>query len=192
MDEISDAELLPAVREGQVPAFAELFDRHSGRVLGHCFRRTGDRSTAEDCLSIVFLEAWRHRREVRLAGHSLLPWLLAVANNVLRNQRRSLRRHRAALGRVPAPEAQPDFAEDVAGRLDDQRRMRALLDLVGRLGQADRDVLELCVWDGLSYEEAAVALEVPIGTVRSRLSRARQRLRQLEARAAATPGGDHR
>lgn len=191
MDETTDADLLGPVRDGDVPAFAELFERHGRRVLGHCFRRTADPALAEDCLSMVFLEAWRHRREVRLAGHSLLPWLLAVANNVLRNQHRSLRRYRAALGRMPAPPAEPDFAEDVAGRLDDQRRVRAVVDLVGRLGQADRDVLELCVWDGLTYEEAAVAMGVPVGTVRSRLSRARERLRQLEAGAAAAAGGDH-
>lgn len=191
MDETTDADLLQPVRDGDLPAFAALFERHGRRVLGHCFRRTADLALAEDCLSMVFLEAWRHRRRVRLAGHSLLPWLLAVANNVLRNQHRSLRRYRAALGRMAVLPAEPDFAEDVAGRLDDQRRVRAVLALVGRLGQADRDVLELCVWDGLTYEEAAVAMGVPVGTVRSRLSRARERLRQLEAGAAATAGGDH-
>ena len=110
MDETTDADLLQRVRDGDVAAFAELFERHGRRVLGHCFRRTADLAVAEDCLSMVFLEAWRHRRRVRLAGHSLLPWLLAVANNVLRNQRRSLRRHRAALGRMPAVAAGPDFA----------------------------------------------------------------------------------
>jgi RNA polymerase sigma factor (sigma-70 family) len=191
MEKTTDADLVQPVRDGDVRAFAELFERHGRRVLAHCFRRTADHTLAEDCLSMVFLEAWRHRRGVRLAGHSLLPWLLAVANNVLRNQRRSLRRYRAALGRVPAQPAEPDFAEDVAGRLDDQRRMRTLVDLVGRLGQADRDVLELCVWDGLTYEEAAVAMGVAVGTVRSRLSRARERLRQLEAGTAAATGGDH-
>jgi RNA polymerase sigma-70 factor (ECF subfamily) len=107
METTTDAELVQPVRDGDVRAFAELFERHGRRVLAHCFRRTADHALAEDCLSMVFLEAWRHRRSVRLAGHSLLPWLLAVANNVLRNQRRSLRRPRRhrALAAVPGPGA---------------------------------------------------------------------------------------
>jgi RNA polymerase sigma-70 factor (ECF subfamily) len=97
----------------------------------------------------------------------------------MRNQRRSLRRYRDALRRVPAPAQEPDFAEDVAGRLDDERHMRDVLGLLRLLKPVDRELIHLCVWTGLTYEEAAAVLGVPVGTIRSRLSRARARLREL-------------
>jgi RNA polymerase sigma factor (sigma-70 family) len=145
----------------------------------YCFRRTADWSLAEDLMSVVFLEAWRRRSDVRLVRESALPWLLGVATNVVRNARRSLRRHRAALERLPR-EREPDFAEDVAGRLDDERRMRAVLAAFAALPRREQDVVALCRFAGLSYQEAAVALAIPVGTVRSRLARARARLRELE------------
>jgi RNA polymerase sigma-70 factor (ECF subfamily) len=77
-----------------------------------------------------------------------------------------------------------DFAADVDERIDDERQMRAALRLLRRLPRADQDVLALCVWEELTYEQAATALSVPVGTVRSRLSRARARMREL----AANPG----
>jgi RNA polymerase sigma-70 factor (ECF subfamily) len=109
----------------------------------------------------------------------LLPWLLGVAANVLRNRRRSFRRHQAALDRLPPPRVEPDFADDVAERLDDRRLLDELLRVMRRLPHADQDVLSLCVLSGLTYEQAAVALGVPVGTVRSRLARARAKLRQV-------------
>ncbi|MEV4287251.1 RNA polymerase sigma factor [Nonomuraea bangladeshensis] len=175
----TDLELWSRAAEGSGEAFGALFDRYARDVYNHCFRRTADWSAAEDLTSVVFLEAWRRRGEVRIHRESALPWLLGVANNVLRNRHRSLRRHRAALERLPARAYEPDPAEDVAGRLDGERRMRAILALVDRLPPADREVLALCVWSELTYEEAAVALGVPVGTVRSRLSRARSRLKDL-------------
>jgi RNA polymerase sigma-70 factor (ECF subfamily) len=126
--------------------------------------------------SIVFLETWRKRNEVRIHGDSLLPWLYGVATNILRNRSRTMNRYRAALARLPL-ERQADFADDAAARIDDERQMRNVLDSFHVLPQRDQDVLALCVWSGLSYEEAALALDLPVGTVRSRLSRARRRLR---------------
>ncbi|GAA3704058.1 sigma-70 family RNA polymerase sigma factor [Nonomuraea antimicrobica] len=161
-------------------AFGLLFDRHSQAVYNHCFHRTADWATAEDLTSVVFLEAWRRRGSIRLERESALPWLLGVANNVVRNQHRSRRRHRGALDRLPAQTAEPDHADDVAGRLDDERTMRRILALVNQLPRSDQDVIALCVGDGLGYAEAALALGIPVGTVRSRLSRARRRLRELE------------
>jgi RNA polymerase sigma-70 factor (ECF subfamily) len=73
----------------------------------------------------------------------------------------------------------PDFAEERSARLDDQAAMRELLQLFARLPRREQDVLALCDWSGLSYEDAAVALDIPIGTVRSRLARGRRRLREL-------------
>ena len=169
----TDRELL---RQADPEAFGTLFERHGRAVYNHCFRRTAEWATAEDLTSVVFLEAWRKRNEVRLHGDSLLPWLYGVATNVLRNRTRSLRRYRSVLARMPV-EQEADFADDAGERIDDERQVRRVLAAFRLLPKRDQDVLALCVWSGLTYEEAAVALDLPTGTVRSRLSRARRRLR---------------
>jgi len=174
----NDPELWDAALAGDEQAFGDLFTRHGRAIYNYCFRRTADWSAAEDLVSVVFLETWRRRRQVRLEGGSLLPWLYGVATNVLRNHRRALRRHEAALARLPEPVAPEEDAELVAARLDDQRRMREVLDRIGHLSRRDRELLALCVWEGLGYAEAAVALGIPVGTVRSRLSRIRARLKE--------------
>lgn len=174
---MTDSQLWRDAVAGDAQAFGVLFERHARAVYVFCFRRTADWSLAEDLTSVVFLEAWRRRAQVRLVRESALPWLLGVATNVVLNARRSLRRHRAALERLPR-EQEPDFADDVAERLDDERHMRSLLHALAALPRRERDVLALCRFAGLSYEEAAVALGIPVGTVRSRLSRARARLRE--------------
>lgn len=188
MDTPSDVQLWQRAVDGDAGAFGLLFERHARAVYNACFRRTGDWSVAEDVTSVVFLEAWRRRAEVTFAGESVRPWLHGVAVNVLRNRWRSTRRHRAALQRLPPPGTEQAVDDDVARRLDDQWRMRGVLVLVTRLPRRDREVLEACAWSGLSYEEAAIALGVPVGTVRSRLARARRRLRGLEAERDAASG----
>ena len=164
--------------EGEPEAFGILFERHARPVYNYLFRRTADWSLAEDLTSVVFLEAWRRRRDVRLQHDLALPWLLGVATNVLRNRRRSQWRYRAALERMPRERGE-DFADDANARLDDERHMRSALRAMSRLPKREQDVVALCGWADLSYEEAAAALGIPVGTVRSRLSRARARLREL-------------
>lgn len=182
-DTPTDADLWRRARDGDEHAFGALFDRHARTVYNYCFRRTASWSEAEDLTSVVFLETWRRRARVDPSG-SLLPWLYGVATNVLHNHRRSLRRHRDALARMPAPVPEPEDAEEVAARLDAERRMRRVLDAMERLPRRDREVLILCVWEELDYSEAAEALGIPVGTVRSRLNRARAKLRGL----ATEPG----
>ena len=131
-------------------------------------------------LSVVFLEAWL-RREKELPEDKVLPWLYGIATNVIRNQRRSERRFAAALRRMPAAPAEATFTDGADERLDDDKRMGSALDLLAQLPRHERDIFALCAWMELSYEDAALALGVPVGTVRSRLSRARQRLRELES-----------
>lgn len=164
-------------------AFGTLFERHADAVYNHCFRRTGSWSVAEDLTSVVFLEAWRRRGDIRFSGASALPWLLAVANYAARNAERSLRRYRRLLARIPPPETAPDIADDAIRRADQERVMREVLAAVRELTRAEREVLSLCDWAGLSYAETADALGVPVGTVRSRLARARRHLRnELDGR----------
>jgi len=167
------------VRDGDADAFGELFDSFATHVYNHAFRLTGDWATAEDVMSLTFLEAWRTRERISPAGGSLRPWLLGVATHVVHGQHRARRRHRESLARLGPTPDQPDFAEDVSGRIDDAARIDALHGSLAKLRAPEREVLALCVWSGLSYAEAAEALGIPVGTVRSRLARARNKLAGL-------------
>lgn len=178
--EHSDASLWARSRAGDTEAFALLFHRHAKAIYNYCFRRLGHWTTAEDMLSVVFLEAWR-RRKKELPEDKVLPWLYGIATNVIRNQRRSERRFAAALRRMPEPPPEASFTDGADERLDDDKRMGRALDLLAQLPRNERDIFALCAWMELSYEDAALALGVPVGTVRSRLARARQRLRELDS-----------
>jgi len=177
---MTDRELWQRAGQGDAEAYGILFDRHARTVYNYCFRRTADWSLAEDLTSAVFLEAWRRRAEITPESDSILPWLLGVAANLLRNTRRGLRRYREALSKSPRLIADPDPADDIVSRLDDEKRMRRTLANIERLSADEQEVLSLCVWTALSYEGAATALGIPVGTVRSRLHRAREHLRELD------------
>ncbi|MDP4506021.1 RNA polymerase sigma factor [Nonomuraea turcica] len=164
------------IRRGDKAAFGELFDQCSKAVYNHAFRLTGNWSTAEDVTALTFLEAWRLRGKIDAEGGSLRPWLLGIATNIARNMRRAARRHDDALARLPRGEGVPDFAEEVVSRIDDAERLAAVRQAYGKLRRAEQDVFALCVWAGLDYAQAAEALGIPVGTVRSRLSRARKKL----------------
>lgn len=166
------------VRASDPNAFAVLFDQHGQAVYRYAAGLTGNWSAAEEVVSLTFLEAWRLRQTIRPDGGSLRPWLLGIAVNVTRNQARAARRHRVAMSRLPPPPDLPDFADELTTRLDDRDRLAAVRAAVADLPPRERDVL-ICVWSGLDSTEAAQALGVPEGTVRTRLSRARRRLRAL-------------
>jgi RNA polymerase sigma-70 factor, ECF subfamily len=156
--------------------FTGLYERHCHAVYNHCFRRIGSWSLAEEMAAATFLLAWRRRAMVP-PGCGELPWLLGVANNVLRNVRRTQRRWAALLARLPRPEPVQDPAGCVEARVDAERQMAALLPALGRLPMRERAVIELCAGAGLTQAEAAAALGVPVGTVKSRLARGLARLR---------------
>jgi RNA polymerase sigma factor (sigma-70 family) len=164
---------------GDREAFGRLYERHARAIYNYLFRRLADWSEAEDMTAVVFLEAWR-RREVVVEEGMVRAWLFGIATNVARNRSRARRRHREALKRLPRP-GQDSFADDLAARLDAQVQMQRVLAAVAALPEEQRDVVALCLWCELSYDEAAHALHVPVGTVRSRLSRARRALRELIA-----------
>lgn len=183
----TDRDLWERATGGDRAAFAELFDRHARAVYNHCFRLTASWSDAEDLTSIVFLQAWRRREQVRLSQDSALPWLLTVATNAARNEWRSRRRRRGLLGRIGPPGPTPDHADDVAGRVDDERRMAELLAAVRQLPPAEAEALALCIWSGVEYAEAAEVLGISQSSVRSRVSRAKSRLNSCIAPPAPLP-----
>ncbi|MGX9888520.1 RNA polymerase sigma factor [Streptomyces sp. NPDC002276] len=177
------------IRAGDHDAFGDLFDAYARSVYNHAFRLTGDWAQAEDIVSLAFLDAWRLRDTVDEEGGSLRPWLLGIATNVTRNTRRAARRHAAAVSRLPPAEAERDFADEVAARLDDAAELALVQTALTTLRRAEREVLALCVWSGLDYRAAAEALGVPVGTVRSRLSRARTKLAK-HVKSVELPTGD--
>ncbi|MGW1951172.1 RNA polymerase sigma factor [Streptomyces sp. NPDC001920] len=168
------------IRSGDPSAFAELFDSYARAVYNHAFRLTAEWSTAEDVMAATFMEAWRLRHKVDPEGGSLRPWLLGIATNTARNQYRSNRRYRAAATAAASAELSvPDHAEEVAARVDDRRRLARVLTALASLRRTEREVVALCLGEGLDYEAAAEALGIAVGTVGSRLSRARKKLRGL-------------
>jgi RNA polymerase sigma-70 factor (ECF subfamily) len=178
--ERSDADLWACSRAGDSDAFGALFERHANVIFNYCFRRVANRETAKDMLQVVFLEAWR-RREKELPPDKILPWLYGIATNVVRNQRRSERRFAAALRRAPSVRDEPDFSDRTVEHLDYERQARQAVSLLHALPKREQEVFVLCVGMELSYTDAAFALGIPIGTVRSRLSSARARLGELES-----------
>jgi RNA polymerase sigma-70 factor (ECF subfamily) len=176
--ESSDDALWKASSHGDERAFAEIYERYARPIYNYIFRRLADWSEAEDLTAVVFLEAFRRRKEVVLDEGKLLPWLYGIATNVVRNRRRTQLRHRRLLARL---ESRPrDTEPDSAARAEAAAQMRSLLQRVAALPRRQQDVVALCIWSDLSYAEAAVALGVPVGTIRSRLARARAAVTELD------------
>ncbi|MFF0451374.1 RNA polymerase sigma factor [Streptomyces sp. NPDC004609] len=181
-------QLRTRIRAGDSSAYAELFDSYARAVYNHAFRLTADWATAEDVMATTFMEAWRLRERLDPEGGSLRPWLLGIATNTARNQFRSNRRYRAAAKAAAAAElSMPDHADEVAERVDDRRRLATLLTSLAALRRTEREVIALCLGEGLDYAAAAEALGIPVGTVASRLSRARKKLRALAEAELSRP-----
>lgn len=180
-----DVELWRRLQAGDEEAFGSLFDRYGDSVYRFCFRRTGSWSVAEDLTSTVFLETWRKRFNVEVGDAGLLPWLLGVAANVVRNQRRSLWRYRSVLKRIPPIDAERDFAEDLEARVDAEREVAEILRHLRNVPQPERDVLAL-LSEGLTPREIAAALSIPEATVRTRTHRLRRRLENFHRANGST------
>jgi RNA polymerase sigma factor (sigma-70 family) len=151
--------------------FGVLFDAHRRTVLAYALRRTEDHADAADVVAETFLTAWRRLDDVP-AGDDARAWLLGVARRVLANQRRGTRRRLGLAERLGSelaaqlPALEPPSETDLAVR-------RAL----ARLREEDREVLLLAGWEGLTPAEIAAVTGVRAVTARSRLHRARRRLR---------------
>ncbi len=152
--------------------FAALFDRHAAAVHRYLGRRVGD--LADDLLSETFLIAFRRRAAYRPEHVEVRPWLLGIATNVVHGHARTERRRYRALARTGTDPATPAGSEEVHARVDAAALRGPLAAALAGLKERDRDVLLLVAWGQLGYEEVAAVLDVPVGTVRSRLNRARR------------------
>ncbi|HET7508883.1 MAG TPA: RNA polymerase sigma factor [Solirubrobacterales bacterium] len=191
---VSDDVLWAQARAGDAEAFGEIYARHARAVHDFCLWRTADPQAAEDAAATVFLEAWRRRDRLSLQTDSAAALLLGIANNVVRGHWRTSRRHGKALARlraaVPRDGAGPESA--AIARIDAFRHVREATKAIRSLPPREREVLALIADRDLSYEEAASTLGVPIGTVRSRLARARRRLRSTNFGSEQKSNGEER
>ena len=161
--------------------FAVLFDRHAPHIYRYLARRAG-RQVADDLVAETFLAAFAKRDRYDLGHPDARPWLYGIATNLVGQHRRDQARQdriRAAAA-VAEPEV-PGHADKVAADVT-ARAMRTLLEgALAALSAGDRDVLLLIAWEQLTYREVSRALDIPVGTVQSRLHRARAKVRQVLA-----------
>jgi RNA polymerase sigma factor (sigma-70 family) len=170
--------------------FAVIFERHYDEI--HRYLRRRHPQEADELAAEVFVSAFDARARYRAMGTSARPWLYGIASNLLakrrRTERRALRAHARSGGRRLDP---GDDYERARERADAERVSAAVAGAVGKLRGPERDALLLYALGDLSYEEVAFALDVPIGTVRSRLARARARAgKELAGLVEEEPSND--
>ncbi|CAN5245134.1 RNA polymerase sigma factor [soil metagenome] len=179
----TDSEILRRSRETPA-AFAELYDRHAPTVHRYAARRIGT-TVADDIMSETFLVAFERRADFDLERDDARPWLYGIATTLLKKHSRLEARAWKGLVAAGAAEVGHDAIEALGSRVDAEIAVHRLAAALARMPARDRDTLLLHAWADLDYEGIAQALAVPVGTVRSRLNRARRTLRALADRGAA-------
>jgi RNA polymerase sigma-70 factor (ECF subfamily) len=174
---VSDAELIETSLV-DASAFAGIFDRHFRAIFRFMRGRVG-RQLAEDLASETFVVAFGRRYTYDLSREDALPWLYGIAVNLLREYRRAEERRLRAYGRVPADSGSPS---DASGDYLDSDVSAALLEL----SHEERNLILLLTWADLTYEQLADVLDLPLGTIRSRVSRVRSKLRDRLAPVEAS------
>lgn len=178
MDARTDAEVI--ARSFDSPAaFGDLFDRHATTMFRYLVRRVGP-DDADSLLGELFRIAFEKRTGFDVARAEARPWLYGIASNLLARHRQGEARRLDATARlVNTSITASDVVSEVDARLDASRLWADVAAAIATLPQAERDALLLFAWEGMPYGQIAAALDVPVGTVRSRLNRARTRLREL-------------
>ena len=165
--------------------FEIVFRRYADQIQRYVSRRIGA-DAADDVGAETFLLAFRQRDRYDPERADARPWLYGIATNLIGRHRRAEIRQYRALARTGADPVMESFTDRVDDRVSASAASRQLAAALAGLPEAYRDTLLLVAWGDLSYEEAARALGVPVGTVRSRLSRARSRLRRTLGEAGLT------
>lgn len=178
MSETSPADSAVIARSRQEPeVFAEIFRRHAPEIKRFVIRRLG-LDDAEDVVAETFLTAFRQRGRYDLARHNALPWLYGIATNLIGRHKRTEARQLNLLARTGVDPVTEPFTSRSDERLSAQAVQRNLAAALVTLPAGHRDVLLLVTWGGLTYTEAAEALGIRVGTVRSRVNRARAKIRE--------------
>lgn len=156
--------------------FAALFDRYAGTLYRYVVRRLGPEA-ADDLVGETFLIAFSRRSSYRLEHLDARPWLFGIITKLISRHRRTEAARYRALRRSPVETEVECPADRVVTGVTAMAARARLAPALAALPARDRDVLLLIAWGDLSYAEAAQALDIPIGTVRSRLNRARRKIR---------------
>ncbi|MFC0007894.1 RNA polymerase sigma factor [Micromonospora siamensis] len=170
-----DAAAIAASRQ-DAEAFGVLYDRYAAQLYRYAYRRVGP-ELAEDVVADTFLAAFRRRNSYDLARADARPWFFGILTREIARHRRAEQARWRALGRAGDDGVAEGFADQVAAAVSARATRGPLAGALRRLSAGDRDVLLLVAWSDLSYEEVAETLNIKIGTVRSRLHRARRKLR---------------
>jgi RNA polymerase sigma-70 factor, ECF subfamily len=184
VDSRSDAAVIGRSLD-QPEAFGLIYDRHAATVLRFLGRRVGA-EVAEGLIGELFRIAFERRKTFDASRASALPWLYGIGSNLLMKHQRGEARRLRASARMAAADEAPDRRAS-ARALDARLLFPRVADAIEALPDGEREALLLFAWEDLSYQSVAEALELPIGTVRSRLNRARAHLREL-----LEPGGESR
>ncbi len=161
---------------GDGAAFGRVFDLHHDRAYRHALRLTQDTHDAEDVLAAAFLELWRRRAQVRVVDGSVLPWLLVTVTNVALNQRRSVRRYRAVLDRLPRGTSSGLDAAELALNNPELDVDPWMLAAIRALRPTDQRLVALVALEDYDLASAAAVVGLTEVSARSRWQRIRRRL----------------
>jgi RNA polymerase sigma-70 factor (ECF subfamily) len=176
MSDSSDAEVIGRSLS-EPETFGLIYDRHAATLLRFLGRRAGAK-IAEGLVGELFRIAFERRKAFDPSRETALPWLYGIGSRLLLKHRRSEARRLRASARLAA-DSQPTDRRMGAAALDARVSISRVADAIDSLPDEEREPLLLFAWEELSYQHMAEALELPIGTVRSRLNRARAHLREL-------------
>lgn len=178
MEARTDAQVIAASLQSP-GVFGELFDRHATTMFRYFVRRVGPHQ-AESLLGELFRVAFERRSTFDRDRRDARPWLYGIAGNLLaRHRREEARRLDATARLLTRTTAAGDAMADADDRLEASQRWHQVAEALAGLPAGEREALLLFAWEEMSYDEVAAALDIPVGTVRSRLSRARHRIREL-------------
>ncbi|GAB2733202.1 RNA polymerase sigma factor [Arthrobacter bambusae] len=175
----TDSELLHRSRDDP-EAFAALYDKYCHAVHRYAATRAGE-SVADDVMAQTFLVAFESRESFDHQWEDARPWLFGIATNLLRRHHRTEARRLKAFAKAAGRDSYGDGTDRVAERLDAAVATAQIAAAMRKLSPADRECLLLYAWADLTYDGIALATGVPVGTVRSRLNRARRILRDAAA-----------
>ncbi|MCC3280471.1 MULTISPECIES: RNA polymerase sigma factor [unclassified Arthrobacter] len=183
----TDGEIIRLARDNPA-VFGELYDRHAAGLYRYAARRAGE-FAADDVIAETFLVAWERLESYDYDHDDARPWLFGIATNLLRRHHRTEARMLKAAAKAGLRDSVADESDRVAAQTDALVATGLIAVALKSMPVIDRDTLLLYAWGDLTYEGIAAAMDVPIGTVRSRLNRARRTLRSaLDAVQLADKG----